>query len=67
MFSTKLGGKITMVVRLMLLMAIVGPLTIGCGKGDTVSATFETSKGTITLELYEKDAPKTVASSPAIW
>jgi cyclophilin family peptidyl-prolyl cis-trans isomerase len=35
--------------------------TEGCQK-KTVNATLETSKGTIELELYQSDAPKTVAN-----
>ncbi len=58
-----------MVIRSMLIVALAGSLIVGCKaqsssqeKGKTMSATLETSKGTIQLELYESDAPKTVAN-----
>lgn len=56
-------------VRSLLILLGAGALIAGCQpqsstqqKGKTVSATLETSKGTITVELYETDAPKTVAN-----
>ena len=36
-------------------------ITEGCQK-KTVNAILETSKGTIELELFQSDAPKTVAN-----
>lgn len=58
-----------MFMRSMFLILTAVALIVGCQsqsstqeKGKTVSATLETSKGTITVELYESDAPKTVAN-----
>jgi len=58
-----------MSLRAMFIFLTAGALIVGCQsqsssqqKGKTVSATMETSKGTITVELYESDAPKTVAN-----
>ncbi len=58
-----------MVARSLFLLITAVALIAGCQtksstqeKGKTVSATLETTKGTITVELYESDAPKTVAN-----
>jgi cyclophilin family peptidyl-prolyl cis-trans isomerase len=44
-----------------LLFLVLLLITEGCQK-KTVNATLETSKGTIEVELYQSDAPKTVAN-----
>jgi cyclophilin family peptidyl-prolyl cis-trans isomerase len=44
---------------------ILGFMTLivqGCSNGGKMTATIETSKGTIEIELYQNDAPKTVAN-----
>ncbi len=50
--------KLTTIALLALLLLITFG---GCAK-KTVNATIETSKGTIEVELYQSDAPKTVAN-----
>ena len=46
---------------ILLVSAVLLLSNIGCEK-KPVNATIETSKGTIEVELYESDAPKTVAN-----
>ena len=49
-------------LRIILPIAALLLITItGCQR-KTMNATIETSKGTIEVELYESDAPKTVAN-----
>ncbi|MGD1045655.1 MAG: peptidylprolyl isomerase [Bacteroidota bacterium] len=58
MYTTKLVVCLTIIVGL--------SQSIGCQsdttKGKTVSISIETTKGNIELELFESDAPKTVAN-----
>jgi cyclophilin family peptidyl-prolyl cis-trans isomerase len=58
MYTTKLAACLTIIFGL--------SQSIGCQpdttKGKTVNIIIETTKGNIELELYESDAPKTVAN-----
>jgi cyclophilin family peptidyl-prolyl cis-trans isomerase len=49
--------RLTVVLLILVLLLIIE----GCQK-KTVNATLETSKGTIEVELFQSDAPKTVAN-----
>lgn len=44
------------------LLVFAAVVFFGCGGRRTIHATLETSKGTIELELYPDDAPKTVTN-----
>ncbi len=48
-------------LSIVLLVLFLQLITEGCQK-KTVNATLETSKGTIEVELFQSDAPKTVAN-----
>lgn len=51
------------VFKLLIVVVLMFPLFFSnCRERDVVTATLETTKGTIVIELYPSDAPKTVAN-----
>ena len=49
-------------MKLTFVLGICTFFMVGCDTGGKMTATIETSKGTIEIELYKSDAPKTVAN-----
>ncbi|MBN1398056.1 MAG: peptidylprolyl isomerase [Bacteroidetes bacterium] len=54
--------RITLFLTVFIISIIIQGCQSGITKGKTMNITMETTKGNIEIELYETDAPKTVAN-----